>query len=85
MNQDNSECSIHLKNNFEPTCSTAVLTYSAFGPTVVKNNASECGAVYADSIEIKNNQTMTYDARIERIIGFGPVTLEVTRWLELKP
>ena len=28
VNQDNSECSIHLKNNFEPSGNTAVVIYS---------------------------------------------------------
>lgn len=83
VNQDSSECSIHLKNNFQTTGRTAVLVYAPFGPVAVKNNAIQFGAIYADAIEIKNNQSLTYDARIERVVGFGPVTLEVLKWLEI--
>ncbi|HVL33753.1 MAG TPA: hypothetical protein VM600_09275, partial [Actinomycetota bacterium] len=91
VNQDRSECSAHVKNNFavcDPESDdpgTAVLIYTPYGPTAVKNNAVQCGAIYSDSIQIKNNQTLEYDARVERIVGFGPATLEVTRWLELNP
>ncbi|MCA1830081.1 MAG: hypothetical protein LC663_00995, partial [Actinobacteria bacterium] len=85
VNNDASECSIDLKNNFQPSCATAVLAYAPYGPTAVKNNATTCGAVYSDDIEVKNNQTLTYDSRVERLSGFGPVTFEVTRWVELKP
>lgn len=85
LNQDSSECSIHLKNNFQPTDKTAVLVYSPYGPVAVKNNQIQFGAIYADNIVIKNNQAMTYDSRIERVAGFGPVTYTVQTWLELAP
>jgi Tfp pilus assembly protein PilX len=85
LNQDKSECAIHLKNNFAVSGNTAVLVYAPYGPVAVKNNAIQYGAIYSDSIQIKNNQSLTYDSRIERTVGFGDSTLEVTRWLEVKP
>jgi oxalate decarboxylase/phosphoglucose isomerase-like protein (cupin superfamily) len=85
LNQDKSECSIHLKNNFQTTDQTAVLAYAPFGPVAIKNNQIQFGAVYADNIEIKNNQSMTYDPRVERPVGFGPQTYVVQTWLELAP
>jgi hypothetical protein len=85
VNHDNSECAIHLKNGFSVSGHTAVLTYAPYGPVAVKNNALQFGAIYADSMDIKNNQTMTYDSRVDRIVGFGPVTLDIVKWLEVKP
>jgi hypothetical protein len=84
LTQDKSECAVHLKNNFQTSGNTALLVYTPYGPVAVKNNAVQYGAVYADSIQIKNNEALTYDSRIERIVGFGQVTLEVTKWLEVK-
>lgn len=83
VNHDNSDCTIHAKNNFRPSGSTAVLMYAPYGPIAIKNNQSMFGAVYGNNIQIKNNQTLTYDARIDRMVGFGPVTLEPTEWMEL--
>lgn len=83
INQDGSECSIHLKNNFAPSGATALLAYSPYGPTAIKNNASQTGAVYGDSVQVKNNQTLTYDARIERVVGFGDTHLEIIKWIEV--
>jgi hypothetical protein len=85
LNQDTSECSVHLKNNFDPSQKTAVLVYAPYGPVAVKNNQIQYGAVYADNIVIKNNQSMTYDSRIERVVGFGPETYVVQTWFELAP
>ena len=85
LNQDKSECAVHLKNNFATSGNTAVLVYTPYGPVAVKNNAIQFGAIYSDSIQIKNNQSLTYDSRIERAVGFGDTTLEVTKWLEVKP
>lgn len=85
VNNDSSECAVHVKNNFDVSGETAVLIYAPYGPVAIKNNQGAFGAVYADNIQIKNNQTMTYDARIERIVGFGPVTLEETDWMEIQP
>lgn len=83
VNQDSSECAVHVKNNFDSSCATAVLIYADNGPVAIKNNQKMCGSVYAESILIKNNQTLTYDARVDRIIGFGTVTYEIVRWEEL--
>jgi hypothetical protein len=85
VNKDSSECSIHAKNDFQTTGDTAVLIYAPYGPVAIKNNAIHFGAIWADNIQIKNNQEITYDARIERVVGFGPVTLEVQSWMELEP
>ncbi|MBI4728875.1 MAG: hypothetical protein HY775_05155, partial [Acidobacteria bacterium] len=91
VNQDSSECSIHLKNNFQvgsgTTCDTsaAALIYAPYGPVAVKNNATQCGTIYSDNIQIKNNQTLAYDARVERVVGFGEVTLEIASWVECPP
>lgn len=84
VDDDLTECSIRLKNNFQTGCATAILAYAPFGPTAIKNNQEACGAVYSDSIEIMNNQTLKYDARVERVVGFGPRTLEINRWLEVR-
>ena len=35
------------------------------------------------NIVMKNNQVTTYDAHVEQIVGFGPVTLEQESWQEL--
>lgn len=79
-------CAIGIKNNFQPvdedSPGTAVLLYAPNGPVAFKNNADFLGAVYAKGIELKNNMDLTYDARIEQIVGFGEVTLEVEQWLE---
>lgn len=83
VNQDSSECSIHLKNDFSVTGSTAVLIYAPYGPVAIKNNQVQFGAIYADSIQVKNNQELVYDDRIERVVGFGEVTLEPTEWQEI--
>jgi hypothetical protein len=85
VNQDSSECTIHLKNNFEPSGNTAVIIYAPYGPVAVKNNQVQFGTIYADAIQIKNNQTLNYDSRVERIVGFGDVTYEVETWFELAP
>jgi hypothetical protein len=85
LQDDNSECSIHLKNHFSTTGETACLIYAPFGPVAVKNNQVQYGAVYADAIEIMNNQELIYDARIQHVVGFGGVTYEVLSWIELAP
>lgn len=91
VNHDQSDCTIHIKNNFQVstnpphTCNTAVLLYSPYGPVAVKNNQEMCGSIYAENIQIKNNQTIAYDERVDQIIGFGEVTLEVDNWVELAP
>jgi hypothetical protein len=83
LNKDNSECAVHLKNNFATSGATATLVYAPYGPVAVKNNAIQFGSIYSDSIEVKNNQELTYDARVERVVGFGSPQLEITKWLEV--
>ncbi|HEX9774947.1 MAG TPA: hypothetical protein VGB83_05135 [Actinomycetota bacterium] len=83
VNNDKSECTIHLKNSFDVSGTTAVVVYSPYGSVAIKNNQAQFGSVYADSIQIKNNQTLTFDERIMRIAGFGEVTMEITEWVEL--
>ena len=85
LQNDNSECSIHLKNQFSVSGTTACLIYAPYGPVAVKNNQVQYGAVYADAIEIKNNQTLVYDSRVQHVVGFGGVTYEVLSWIELAP
>jgi hypothetical protein len=60
-----------------------MLVYSPYGPVAIKNSEIQFGSIYADNIQIKNNQELTYDARVERVVGFEPVTLEVQTWLEI--
>jgi hypothetical protein len=83
VNHDTSECAIHVKNGFEPSCVTASLLYATNGPVAVKNNQEMCGAIYGESILVKNNQELTYDDRIARVPGFGARTFEITLWEEL--
>lgn len=83
LNKDFSECTVHLKNNFQSSGATAMLVYSPYGPVAIKNSEIQFGSIYADNIQIKNNQELTYDARVERVVGFEPVTLEVQTWLEI--
>jgi hypothetical protein len=85
VNHDDSDCTVHLKNNFQTSGNTAVLVYAPFGPVAVKNNQIEFGAIYANNILVKNNEAMTYDSRIERVVGFGDETYDVQQWLELNP
>lgn len=88
VNQDLSECSVHIKNNFQATdepdvtCNTAVVIYAPYGPVAIKNNAAQCGTIYSENIQIKNNQTLVYDSRVDQIVGFGDVTLEIESWIE---
>jgi Tfp pilus assembly protein PilX len=77
------DCAIGIKNNFDPSDNTATLVYAPNGPVAFKNNAEFVGAVYASNIVMKNNQVTTYDARVEQIVGFGPVTLEQESWQEV--
>jgi hypothetical protein len=83
--QDDSECAIHIKNNFDPSCKTAVLLYSSPGPAAVKNSATYCGSIYSENVSFKNNPNLVYDDRVARIVGFGPQTYVRTRYEELTP
>jgi hypothetical protein len=85
-NPDN--CALGFMNNFQPNDNTATLLYAPVGPCAMKNNSSGStdtftGAVYCNNIVMKNNQNITYDPRIDRIVGFGPVTLQQQKWQEL--
>lgn len=79
------DCAIGFKNDFQPGDNTAVLLYAPNGPIAFKNSAEFHGAMYGNNIQVKNNMTVVYDPRVEQIIGFGPVTLDITRWLECNP
>jgi Tfp pilus assembly protein PilX len=86
------DCAIGIKNNFSPSSSTlsggdntAVLLYAPNGPIAFKNNADFQGAVYANNIQVKNNMNITYDPRLESIVGFGYTTLQITDWRECDP
>jgi hypothetical protein len=86
------DCAIGIKNNFAPGGSsvtgggnTAVLLYAPNGPVSFKNNAEFLGAVYASNIQIKNNMNVVYDPRVNQVVGFGPVTLDIDLWLECDP
>jgi hypothetical protein len=83
VNVDSSECAIHVKNDFDLSCRTAVLLYADLGPIAVKNNQRMCGAILAEAILIKNNQSLSVDARVDRMIGFGAQTYEIALWEEL--
>jgi hypothetical protein len=75
-------CAIGIKNNFQPNGQTATLLYAPNGPCAFKNNADFFGAVYCNNIVLKNNMDLTYDARVEQVVGFGESTLQVEQWLE---
>jgi hypothetical protein len=77
------DCAIGIKNGFIVGNNTATLVWAPNGPVAFKNNADFFGAVYANNIVMKNNQTTTYDPRIEQVVGFGPVTLERESWVEV--
>ena len=86
------DCAIGIKNNFNVNSSslsggnnTAVLLYAPNGPVAFKNNADFQGAVYANNIQVKNNMNVTYDSRLEQIVGFGESTLQITDWQECDP
>ena len=86
------DCAIGFKNNFSMSDSTltggsntAVLLFAPNGPIAFKNNAQFNGAVYANNIQVKNNMNMAYDPRIDQIVGFGDVTLDINSWMECTP
>jgi hypothetical protein len=86
------DCAIGFKNNFAPSNTTltggdntAVLLYAPNGPVAFKNNADFQGAVYANNIQVKNNMNVTYDQRLDQIVGFGATTLQITDWQECDP
>jgi hypothetical protein len=77
-----ADCAVGIKNNFQPSSNTATLIYAPNGPVAFKNSAEFDGAVYANSIVLKNNLDVVYDPRVEQIIGAGPVTLQTESWRE---
>jgi hypothetical protein len=86
------DCAIGIKNNFSVSGSslnggsnTAVLLYAPNGPVSFKNNADFQGAVYANNIQVKNNMNVTYDQRLDQIVGFGTATLQIEDWRECDP
>lgn len=87
-----ADCAIGIKNNFNMSSSslsggdnTAVLLYAPNGPVAFKNNADFHGAVYANNIQVKNNMNVSYDPRLEQVVGFGYSTLTITDWQECDP
>ena len=86
------DCSIYGKNSIvvdggdpnNPDDGIAMLLYTP-GKMAFKNqgNAAE-GALYAGNMDLKNGFTVTYNSRIDSVIGFG-AELRRKLWLELKP
>lgn len=86
------DCAIGFKNNFDMSSTslsggsnTAALLFAPNGPIAFKNNAQFNGAVYGNNIQIKNNMNVAYDPRIDQIVGFGDVTLDIKAWMECAP
>jgi hypothetical protein len=77
------DCAIGVKNSFAASDNTAMLVYAPNGPVAFKNSGDFFGAAYANNIVMKNNQNTTWDSRVERVVGFGPVTLERESWVEV--
>jgi hypothetical protein len=78
-----SECAIHYKNHFSTDCRTATLLYADKGVVSMKNNAEMCGSIISSGMQMMNNTTLNYDARLDRLPGFGPTVYEISRWEEL--
>jgi hypothetical protein len=75
---------------FEPE--VAMLLYSKLGTVQLKNqcNSSSCndsnhGAVYASTIDAKNNLNISYTPRVAFALGFGGVALQQHSWEEQRP
>jgi hypothetical protein len=84
------DCSIYGKNKVvfdsgdpaSPDDGIVALLYTP-GKMAFKNQANEGeGALYAGSMDLKNGYDVTYNVRIERVLGFG-AGLEQTLWQEL--
>lgn len=87
-----ADCAIGFKNNFDMSSTSlsggnnvAVLLYAPNGPVAFKNSTEFHGVVYANNVQIKNNMNVTYDARLEQIVGFGTTTLDIDNWEECDP
>jgi hypothetical protein len=70
----------------------AVLLYSQDGAVELNNdcNSDACnnnnhGAVYANTIDGRNNLNLSYSPRIARALGFGTTQFEQLSWQELAP
>ena len=75
--------SVKLGNNFDlPDPSPALLLYSQgycdLGTTVINN-----GAIYCNGLEVMTNMFLSYDARIQSLIGFGGALFERASFREL--
>lgn len=80
-----SDPAINVENSLQlPDPAPALLIYSK-GYCDLKNSVLTTGAVYCAGIGIKNTLDITYDSRIERLVGFGPVLHERTLFRELSP
>ena len=84
--------SIYGGNKIQFRPEVAVLLYSQDGTVVLKNdcNAPGCddsnnGAIYASSINGKNNLNVSYTPRIASALGFGKAALLQQSWEELAP
>jgi hypothetical protein len=81
------DCSVYGQNSIEFGPNVVGLLYTA-GKMAFKNNCNggSCtqftGAVYANSIDLKNGFNITYDSAIERTLGFGQ-SLQQTLWQEI--
>jgi hypothetical protein len=71
LKQSQADPAVDFENKFElPSPAPAVLLYSP-GFCDLKNSVLTSGAVYCNGINIKNDLTITYDDRVERVLGFG--------------
>jgi len=84
------DCSIYGLNSVifdsgdttDPNDGIAAVLYTP-GKMAFKNNVNGAeGAMYAGSMDVKNGFDVTYNSRIERVVGFGGV-LERTLWQEI--
>ncbi len=87
-----ADCAIGFKNNFSMSSTslsggnnTAVLLYAPNGPIGFKNSTDFHGAVYANNIQVKNNMNVSYDPRVQQVVGFGASTLDISDWQECAP
>lgn len=84
LNDTQVPAAIDIENQLQlPDPGPALLFYAEEGLIDLKNNADGDGAVYAGKIAAKNNLDLTYDGRVERILGFGPERFERVSFREL--
>ena len=83
------DCSIYGQNSVEFGTGIVGLLYAGpSGKLAFKNNCNGAGctqfdgALYANSMDLKNGFNVVYDSRIERVLGFGQ-SLQQTLWQEL--